>query len=125
MRSRALKAGDVCQLAGCGKSRAKHHDLEASGVVNHEFSSDGQLVAIERDKPKGRPRGNAQRSSGRVTVGTAGGDPVLRYLLVNKGILSVAELEEAETLLKATGLLGPTQLPHSLGTVDRGAAPDA
>lgn len=118
MGRRDLKAVDQCMVAGCGRERRAHTVGENNGSIHHEFSATGQLVAISNRAPK-HERRNSQRSSGRLRPGIDG-DPILRFLLINKGIVSVEELDEAERLLRATGALGPTPKPD-LGR----AAPDA
>lgn len=117
MGKKDLKALDTCKVAGCGMERREHQVAEKEERVHHEFSSDGRLVVID-DRPRGREKGNVQRSSGRVQTG-APGDPILRYLLVNKGLITTDELDEAERILKSTGLLATKEL--GLGR----AAPDA
>lgn len=118
MAKKDLKAVDECKVAGCGKERRLHTVLENNGEIHHEFSANGQLVAIS-NRPPNRDRRNSQKSSGRMRPALAG-DPVVRYLLINKGVISVDEVDEAERLLQATGVLGPTPR-HDLGR----AAPDA
>lgn len=120
MNKKYLKQLDECKVAGCGIERRAHTAAEEDGKINHEFSANGQLVAINRNKPSGRDRGNSQRSAGMMRP-SAGGDPILRYLLINKGIITLDELEEAERLLKVTGAVIAS--PPNLGRVD--AAPDA
>lgn len=118
MSRRDLRSVDECKVAGCGKERREHTVAENNGTIHHEFSATGQLVAISNKAPK-RERSNSQRSSGRLRPGIDG-DPILRFLLIQKGVVSVDELDEAERLLRATGALGPTPKPD-LGR----AAPDA
>ena len=120
MSKKDLAQLDVCGVAGCGKERREHTVAEEEGRLNHEFSKDGRLVVLSRDKPARPPRGNSQRSSGRVVTGAVG-DPILRFVLINKGLITVEELDEAERLLRATGALGPTP---GLGRVSD-AAPNA
>jgi hypothetical protein len=115
-----LKALDVCKVAGCGIERREHTVAEREERLNHEFSSDGRLVVVDRS-PRGREKGNVQRSSGRVPA-SAPGDPILRYLLVQKGLVTTDELDEAERILKSTGLLATSERrTMGLGR----AAPDA
>lgn len=113
-----LRSLDTCRVQGCGKERREHTVEENNGLIHHEFSATGQLIAISNRPPK-HERRNSQRSSGRLRPSVLG-DPVLRFLLINKGIISVEELDEAERLLQATGALGPTPR-HDLGR----AAPNA
>lgn len=122
MSKKDLQQLDTCQVAGCGKERREHTAGEKAETINHEFSKDGRLIVLDRRRPPGKERGNSQRSSGLVRP-MAGGDPILRYLLINKGIITTDELDEAEKMLKTIGALGPTPAMR-LGRVDD-AAPDA
>lgn len=77
----------------CGRTRAEHGDLV------HEFSADGSLVKNE----------SSNRSSERVPgsqkapQATLKGDPVLRMVMVRKGLITPEELKEVEDELRATG----------------------
>ena len=113
MGKKDIKALDQCKVPGCGIPRREHTVAENEERVHHEFSSNGQLVALAKDRPK-PPRGNTQRSGGMVRPGGVG-DPVLRFILINKGLVTVEELDEAERILRATGALAPTPATPGLG----------
>jgi hypothetical protein len=70
--------------AFCGVSEGPHRAAEARGAVNHKFSLDGRLAGVER-KPDPKPD--------RVV---ASADPVVRLLLIEKGIFTYEDLAEAE-----------------------------
>jgi hypothetical protein len=106
MGKKDIRQLDDCKVPGCGLERRAHRVAETEDRVHHEFSTNGELVVLSKDRPK-RQRGNSQRSSGLVRAGV-GGDPVLRYVLINKGVITPEELDEAERILKATGALGFT-----------------
>lgn len=92
-----MRMTETCQVAGCGKTRSEHGDLK------HKFSTTGELEMVESSGPRAA-RGNSQRSKGSVRPGILG-DPVVRFLLVQKKIISADELEEAEKMLRASGML--------------------
>lgn len=67
---------------------------------------DGPLTNGSKE-PEGQ-RGSPQMPS----------DPILRYILINKGVISVSELTEAEEMLRASGMVltnPTTQQDGSLG----------
>lgn len=83
-------ASDGCMV--CSKDREGHRQAEAAGEVNHEFSETGQLVPLKKPERT-------------VQTQTLPFDPVLRLLLVEKGLVTGAELEEMSQRLASTGLV--------------------
>ena len=91
----AKNDGDKCALPGCGKSRLDHERTD----VKHIFSEDGELTTKRPKVPEG-PR--ALRGLGSPVAST---DPLLRAILIDKGIITVDELEEKEKLLRHLGVV--------------------
>ena len=80
----------------CGVGHREHLAMEREGAKAHKFSENGKLVAVEVKKP-------APSSSG---VGPpAPSDPILRYILISKGIITTDDLDETEKMLSSLGLL--------------------
>lgn len=78
---------DLCSLCGLDQEWHKKHK------PHHAFVKEGgSLEEAEYGEPDTRPRQMPF-------------DPVLRFLLVQKGIISADELTSAEAQLRATGLL--------------------
>ena len=91
---------DPHQCRVCGITQRDHPLAEAEGRVNHPF---GILKSL-RD-PKDAPKTSIKRG--------VSGDPVLRMLLVRKGIISPEEILQLETELRATGVI-----EHDNGTAE-------
>lgn len=82
----------------CPRTREEHAAAEREGVVRHQFSADGALTAV----PGASVPAKQEQTPRRLNVPS---DPVLRYVLVQKGIITSDDLTEAEKTLAATGLL--------------------
>lgn len=80
-------AEDTCQI--CGKGWREHQDLTNRGIINHEFSRNGELTPVDRS-----PKKKQQKSPNEVMV-VPGVDLLVRRLLVEKGVLSEADLADA------------------------------
>lgn len=72
----------------CGKTPEEHQ------FTAHTFQAD-------HDRLEAKPKPD----EGKVARPMTTSDPILRYLLIQKGILTAEELGEAERTLAATGLL--------------------
>lgn len=83
-----------CKL--CGRTRDEH------GGLAHAF----QTVYDRLEKAES-PR---QIESDQLTI--IPGDPVLRFILIQKGLITPEELTETEKVLRATGLL-QTEVPDA------------
>jgi hypothetical protein len=81
----------------CSVGRQQHEEAEASGALHHKFATQGESLTFSKQEREKRPLVQSQ--------GLPGGDPVLRMVLYNKGLITAEELEQAEALLKATGVL--------------------
>lgn len=80
----------TCEI--CSRTRPEHREAEASGEVNHKFSEDGRLTPLKREQAAapGAPMPPS--------------DPVLRLLLIEKGLVTSSELEEMTQRLRSTGM---------------------
>lgn len=78
-----------------GMEQRPHQEAEEAGTISHQFSPEGQLRPVAKKKPQ-RPQ--------RV-VATA--DPVVRLILLRKGLCTQEELAEAEV-----ELYGRQQVPE-------------
>lgn len=85
-------ASDICKI--CMLGRPSHKDAEAAGEVHHKFSNDGRVERLEEEKKESviQPTGLPS-------------DPILRFVLISKGVVTPEELEEAEKQLRATGMI--------------------
>lgn len=98
-RREAIESDEpVCGV--CHKPRS-WHDKDS---VRHQFDVSGKLMA-KVATPDIR------------SAGASRGDPILRLLLIRKGIISVEEIENAEKELKALGV-------SSVGSVTRSSGED-
>lgn len=97
-------AGEICEL--CPMTRGQHRKAQEKGLVKHIFSEDGNLTAIKPPKDDKKKPGKPEQG----VYSIPGGDPVLRIILINAGLITMDEIEEAERLLKATGVIrsGPS-----------------
>lgn len=101
-----MSVSETCKVPGCGKNKTEHAAGEKNDSIHHHFSATGDLEFKETTTKSPREtRGNSQRSGGKVQGVRTIGDPVLRFVLVSKGIISPEELTEAEKVLFATGAL--------------------
>ena len=91
------EAPSICGICKTGPD--EHAVAEREGVIHHKFSADGVLEEVKVPvAPLGKPRSAAD-------VLKPGGDPVLRFILIQKGLITPDELLAAEKTLQATGLL--------------------
>lgn len=100
-----MMAVDVCRV--CQKSRDEH------GSMRHIFvSTDDRAQGLRpKQSSAGDASNSASESQGSIS-GALRGDPVLRLLLIRKGVITPDELTAIENELKATGLASaaPTRL---------------
>lgn len=85
----------------CGRPEDAHpyrHAFVAAGSPNQ-----GLTQVDEKDDSQSSPASVNPVSQGSVRIAPAG-DPVLRMILLEKGIIEVADIDRIETMLKATGL---------------------
>lgn len=102
-------AGEICEL--CPMTRGQHRKAQEKGLVKHIFSEDGNLTAIkppkdDKKKPEGVPSG---------VYSIPGGDPVLRMILVEKGIITTDELDHVESLLRSVGVIRSGENTPNMG----------
>lgn len=95
------EVGGLCTI--CSRPKEEHKNMV------HQFSPYGQNSVLIQKSPEMPPPG----TGGTVKVPTAG-DPLLRMVLLRKGIIEVADLEAIEAELRATGVAGYAP-PASLG----------
>lgn len=74
---------------------------EREQAVHHQFSKDGKLAQVS-GAPVPSKKDEAKPAAQVVTIS---GDPVLRFVLIQKGLITASELTEAEATLAATGML--------------------
>lgn len=90
---------DRCET--CGQTFAWHRD----NAPRHPFNSgqDGATAFLKRrgDRDPQRRGSDAQRGSESPQIVSPGNDPVLRIALINRGILTPADLVIAEEQLRA------------------------
>lgn len=92
----------------CDRSRQAHREAEAAGEVHHKFSQNGELEQVDPPKPP------QQKQTAAPGAPMSPSDPVLRLLLVEKGLVTGQELEEMTQRLRSTGL-AIVQEPQSVG----------
>lgn len=81
----------VCTL--CGRSREQHTDSEGRGAVHHRFAAvEGSLEALT-DRPRVKE------------VSGPPADVLLRTILLEKGVITLDDIQKAETLLRGTGVI--------------------
>lgn len=83
----------------CPRAEKEHKAAEREGVVRHKFNTNGQLIPVD-PATVGKPEQPQQPRS--VTTPA---DPILRYLLIQAGVITVEDLDKAEAVLRATGML--------------------
>lgn len=97
---------DVPTCSICHKPKDNH-------PYRHEFSPIGNRTGgliKASDRASSEP---SVASQGRVGI-APGGDPVLRLVLLRKGLIEVADLDAVEAELRATGVAG-YEPPRPLG----------
>jgi hypothetical protein len=90
---------DKCTL--CERTMREHKAAEEAGEVHHKFAGPGQglsHVSGEKIPSKG------DLPAPKIVSGPPF-DPILRTILIEKGVISVEDLEKAEKLLQATGVI--------------------
>lgn len=98
-------ASDTC--AHCPREATEHAAAEREGVVRHKFSRDGRLEPLETQQ---KPGTNPQ-----TRIAKTPSDPVLRYILIQAGVITVEDLDKAEATLAATGLLTTAKVMRDAG----------
>lgn len=99
---------ELCTI--CHKPAIEHEERG----FKHRFSPPGQPSALfaRTDQAQSSSSQRTSGAQGAIRIPTAG-DPVLRMALIRKGVLTVADLDEVEAELRATGVAGYD--PQSLG----------
>lgn len=97
---RAAVPEPTCEF--CRSTREEHTVAEREGAIHHEFSADGNFKALPEKKPPAAPSPSAPKPG---TAYQPGVDPILRFVLVDAGIITAEQLEVAEKTLQSTGLL--------------------
>lgn len=93
-----MTTSDTC--SHCPRSRQEHSAAEREGVVRHQFSKDGELKPLDPAATVGPQQKQAVPTPQRLPA-----DPILRYVLIQQGIITSDMLTEAEKTLEATGML--------------------
>lgn len=94
-----MSSSTIC--AHCPREATEHAAAEREGVVRHKFSKDGALVPVD-PATVGKPEQKvAPPEQPRLPLG----DPVLRYVMIQAGLITPEMLTEAERTLIATGML--------------------
>jgi hypothetical protein len=86
---------DVCQT--CGKTLGWHRENDTRHPFN--FGQDGATDFLKRRGARDPQRDGKSPQRG-AEMPLMGGDPVLRIALINRGVLSPADLIVAETQLR-------------------------
>lgn len=89
---------DICTI--CRKPRSMHN-----GDVVHQFrgTGDGKSLVARADESRDASRDGAQGSQGLPAARSS--DAILRFVLIEKGIVTVEDLDTAEAKLRATGVI--------------------
>lgn len=85
----------------CGTPFEEHKAAEESGAKHHEWSGDGRLRHVGVTNP--RPADGAAPSRG-LASSSPPADPVLRLVLIEKGIITAEDLTRVEQLLAVSGM---------------------
>lgn len=93
-------APEICSI--CKVERREHEKAEIAGDLHHRFNADGRLVAVKDEKKTDPP---PMSRVPEVKLLTGPSDPILRVVLINKGVISPEDLTAAEEMLISTGLL--------------------
>lgn len=89
---------DQCTL--CSRTKREHVVAEQNNDVHHRFAGPGgSLEHLKGEIPKKNAPPAAQVVSGPPF------DPVLRTILLDKGIITLDDLEKAERTLRSTGVI--------------------
>jgi hypothetical protein len=81
-----------------------HRDKEAHKSMRHTFSPFGQSSTLFEKTPEApSPPPDQPRSTVRLPSAS---DPILRMVLLRKGLITVADIEAVEQELRATGVAG-------------------
>lgn len=93
-----MPEGEKCTL--CNRTMRQHEVAEQEGLVHHKFSShEGQMEPLTGDlKPKDK------LPAPQIMMGPPG-DPVLRTILIEAGLITLEDIEKAERTLRATGVI--------------------
>jgi hypothetical protein len=102
-------ASDTC--AHCPREAAEHAAAEREGVVRHKFSRDGELNPVD-PATVGKPEKKEGAALPQPIQGLPLGDPVLRFVLIQAGVITPEQLTEAERTLLASGML-KTDVRHT------------
>lgn len=82
----------------CHLPKKEHKKLEKAGDIHHEFTMDSQLIPI-----KGSPSPGGQSNTS--TTVQVPFDPVLRVILLEKGLITSEELQAKTDQLRDGGIL--------------------
>lgn len=100
-----LPEPELCRV--CQKPKADH----VPGVVIHSFVGQHDTASLSVNEVIAPPPDAPGNRQGRT--GTLPTDPVLRLVLIRKGVLQVSDLEEVEAELRATGVATYIPSPHN------------
>lgn len=85
----------------CGRGESEHRAAEREGAINHMHSLVSSklepLVKQEVPTPAANARG--------LQMPRTPADPILRYLLIQKGIITPDEIDAAENMLTSVGVI--------------------
>lgn len=84
----------------CGLNERDHTAAEARGDVHHNFAGPGGGLQHVKGEMTGKKVPGAP-----VSVAGPPSDPVLRTILIEKGVITLEDIEKAERTLRATGVI--------------------
>jgi hypothetical protein len=87
---------DVCMLCGCKKDDHK--------TMHHLFVDENQDPSLSLNKSRGDSSNHDHPGSQGLNGSALRGDPVMRLLLIRKGVITPEELSAIEDELKISGI---------------------
>lgn len=102
---------DICSV--CKQSREWHKEHHP----RHAFQSEGGVIEAAAPESSGGPSSNPPAPR-------LPGDPILRALLIRKGLISAEELDAVEAELRATGLVVAHSVVNVYNTDNAAVKPD-
>lgn len=88
-------ADDVCGV--CGKPAGAHKNLA------HVFNVEGRLVRRDAAATKSPSRADPSSQGSKGKLPTV--DPIMRLILIRKGLVTAEEISQAEDELKSAGII--------------------
>lgn len=94
-------SGEVSKCGVCGRNMREHRAAEREQVVNHKFNAAGRLELLSAPSDTGAATPPPPAGPNFQPMG----DPVLRFVLIEAGVITVEQLDAVEAKLRATGVL--------------------